>query len=250
MASRKRWTGILKTLIAVVNARHRQATWANIVRETWLPLVQGKADAFFFVGRGEPGDFNELPADTVVLDCDDSYQGLPEKIRAIMRWAHAHGYEHVLKCDDDVILDVDRILASGYDQHDYTGKANRPITPDTPFVVPMGFNYWVSRRCMESLLEAPLPENSNDDEKWVAANLYYRLNVKLHDDQRYRLHYGTAISRPLRMNRPLRQSFNAVYPGEFSWCIFLEGNSGNRIPIEHKLSEFRKVFYGEVAAKR
>jgi hypothetical protein len=239
-----------KTLIAIVNARHRQATWANVIRETWLPHTVGKCDAFFFVGRGEPGDLNELPADTVVLDCDDSYMGLPDKIRAIMKWAYDHDYEFVLKCDDDVILDVDRMLASGYDQFEYTGKANRPITAETPFVVPMGFNYWVCRRGMAVLIDAPLPENSNDDEKWVAANLYNRLGIKLHDDQRYRLHYGTLVSRPVRMHRPIRSNFNSIFPGEFSWCIFLEGNSGTRIPTEHKLAEFRKVFYGEVAAKR
>ena len=236
------------TLIAIVNCRSRQSTWANVIRESWLPSVpKDKADAFFFVGRGEG---EKLPDDTIELDCDDSYQGLPDKIRAIMRWSHARDYGHTLKCDDDTILDVPRLLASGYDQYDYTGKANRPVTKDTPFVVPMGFNYWVSKRCAEALLDAPLPENSNDDEKWVAGNLYHRLGVTLHDDQRYRLHYGVSISRPIRMHRPIQQTFNHVFPGEFSWCVFLEGNSGNRIPIEHKLAEFRRVFYSEVVVKK
>lgn len=241
----------MKSLIAIVNARHRQATWAQVIRDSWLPSVPAdKADALFFVGRGEPGDLNELPKDTVVLDCKDDYQSLPEKIRAIMRWSHEHGYGHTLKCDDDVVLDVAGLLSSGYDQFDYTGKANRPVTKDTPYVVPMGFNYWVSRRCAEALVDAELPENSNDDEKWVAHNVWYKLGVALHDDQRYRLHYGTLVTRPIRMNRPIKQTFNHVFPGEFSWCVFLEGNSGDRIPIEHKLAEFRKIFYSEVAAKK
>lgn len=240
----------MKSLIAIVNARHRQSTWANIIRETWLPLVPAdKADALFFVGRGTPGDLNELPKDTVVLDCDDSYQGLPDKVRAIMRWAHEHGYGHVLKCDDDTVLDVIRMLASDYNQYEYSGKGNRPVTKDIPYVVPMGFNYWVSRKCMAVLLDAPLPENSNDDEKWVAHNIWYKLGIPLHDDQRYRLHYGTLVSRPIRINRPIKQTFNHVFPGEFSWCVFLEGNSGDRIPVEQKLAEFRKIFYSEVAAK-
>lgn len=239
----------MKILIAIVNARHRQATWANAIRQTWLPSTTGKCDAFFFVGRGEPGDFNELPADTVVLDCEDAYMGLPEKIRAIMRWAHAHGYDYVLKCDDDVVLDVEKLLMSDFSQFEYTGRANRPITKDTPYVVPMGFNYWVSRKCMECLLDAPLPTEGNDDEKWVAHNVWHKLGIALHDDLHYRLHYGTLVSRPIRMNRPIKQTFNHIFPGEFAWCVFLEGNSGNRIPIEHKLSEFQKVFHNEVVAK-
>lgn len=188
----------------------------------------------------------DLLADTIELDCDDSYQGLPDKIRAIIRWAYAHGYDFMLKCDDDVILNPELLLNSGYNNYDYVGRANRPANKETPFVVPMGFNYWISRRCMEKLLDSPLPENSNDDEKWVAETVYRESGIKLQDDQRYRLHYGTLISRPIRVNRPLSTSPNNPIPGEFSWCIFLEGNSGNRIPLDHKLAEFKRVFCREI----
>jgi hypothetical protein len=230
----------VKTLIAVVNARHRQSTWAQVIRDTWMPFVpRDKADALFFVGRGE----GIVPADTIELDCDDTYQGLPEKIRAIVRWASEHEYEYMLKCDDDTVLDPGRLLDSGYELYPYTGRANRPPNNAVPFWVPMGFNYWLSKRCMEVLRDAPLPSEGNDDERWVATNLF-KAGICLKNDDRYRLHYGLLInlSRPIRINRPLRNSINNAVPGEFSWCVFLEGNSGNRIPTESKLAEFKKVF--------
>jgi hypothetical protein len=232
----------MKSLIAVMNCRSRQSSYADAVRRTWMPLVpRDKADAFFFVGRGE----GEVASDTIVLDCDDSYQGLPEKVRAITRWAHAREeYSHMLKCDDDVVLKVDALLASGYDRNDYTGRLNRPICTDTPYTVPMGFNYWLSRKCMAIVKDAELPPNSNDDEKWVAGNLH-KAGISLVNDDRYRLSYGVHVARPFRregrvLRRPNLEADTSG--GAFSWCVFLEGNSGNRIPLEVKLREFHLLF--------
>ena len=127
-----------KTLIAVVSC-HTRENWANAIRETWKPLVQG-ADVLFFRGRGNSAESD----DVIQLDCDDSYAGLPEKVRAIMQWAHNRGYEHVLKCDDDVVLNPIELLSSGYEKHRYSGKLNRRGIPTVPF----GFNYWLNRQCI------------------------------------------------------------------------------------------------------
>jgi hypothetical protein len=236
----------LKILIAIVNCRSRQRTWAQAVRDTWLPFVpKDKADVFFFVGRGEP---MELPSDTVALDCDDSYQGLPDKVREIVRWALAHGYDYMLKCDDDVVIHPLGLLLSGFDKFPYSGKYNRIPTHNDPFSVPMGFCYWLDKQCMKLVENAPLPENSNDDEKWVARNLYYG-GITLHDEARYHLHRTGLIpanKRPIRVHRPLNRLENGCAEPErqraFAWCIFLEGNSGDRIPVQNKIEEFSKVF--------
>lgn len=187
----------------------------------------------------------DLPADTVELDCDDSYQGLPEKVRAIARWAHAHGYDYMMKCDDDTILLPNAVLASGYDNYPYTGRQNRLPNREDSFVVPMGFAYWLSRECMGYLIDAELPKGSNDDERWVAKVLYTH-GIVLHDDGRYYLHLGGLVDptkRPLRVYRPLNNvRHRPVPPQAFAWCVFLEGNSGSRIPTEVKLAEFRRIF--------
>lgn len=237
----------MKALIAVVNARHRQNTWADAIRKTWLSMVpEDKADVRFFVGRG----LGSVPEDTVELECDDSYMGLPEKVREIVRWTlQRDEYHHMLKCDDDVILKPQQLLTSGYDNSDFTGHLNRPITEaGDPFTVPMGFNYWLSRKSMEYVAVAELPpSDTNDDERWVSKVLFEK-GIILHHDPRYKLHYGyldevdRIKKRPLRAPKRERPSFIYTQGDAFSWSVLLEGNSGNSIPLEKKLSEFHKVF--------
>lgn len=231
-----------RSLIAIVNARSRQNTWANAVRSTWMKQVPPeKADIKFFVGRGtEP-----MPEDTVVLDCDDSYLGLPGKVQAIAKWAYEHDYWHVMKLDDDVVMKPREMLDSAYDQHKYSGRANRRPTLNDPFWVPMGFAYWMDRDCMKIIADATLPPN-NDDERWVAENLH-KHNISLHDDKRYHLYMGGLLDRPPRVNRPLRigrasQDETLLLNG-FAWCIFMEvGGVPQHIPVEHKVAEFHRIF--------
>jgi len=245
----------MKTLIAVVNARHRHA-WREAIRSTWKPMVpEDRADVFFFQGRGET---LEPKADEVFLDCDDSYYGLPNKVQEIMRWSLNTGkYDFTLKCDDDVVLDPFAFLDSGYDKYDFTGRENRPPTPENPFWVPMGFNYVLSMRAKALVAAAELPhrwKGDNDDERWVSEVLC-KGGIGLHSDSNYRLHYGTPDNRPLRPrdpnapNRPLRPSPIGIHPTAFSWCIFMEGLSGSTIPLEIKIREFHRVFELSVKAK-
>lgn len=240
-------TQTCKSLFAVVNSRNRQESWANIVRSTWLPQVdKTKADALFFVGRGD----KTVPADTIELDCDDSYAGLPEKIRAIARWAKEHDYAYVMKVDDDVILKPNAVLSSGYDQFAYCGRANRKPNNEDPFWVPMGFAYWMRKDVLDFIVNAPLPVN-NDDERWVAQHLYAH-GVELQNDSRYHLYTGGLLDLPPRPNRPLRrgkylQNISSFAEG-IGWCIFFETGGGpQRIPVEEKMKEFMNVFreFGE-----
>ena len=238
-----------RSLIAVVNARSRQSTWAQAIRDTWLSQVPAdKADAKFFVGNGE----GDVPSDTVALNVDDSYHGLPGKVQAIAGYAYEHGYEYVLKLDDDVVVKPSLLLSSDYNQYPYTGRQNRRPNParGVPYWVPMGFAYWMNRDCMKAIMEAPLPTN-NDDERWVAECLYKK-GIELHSENRYHLYMGGLLDRPLRANRPLRIG-RALHDDSqlnngFAWAIFMEvGGLPQRIPIETKIAEYHKVFqkYGE-----
>lgn len=228
-----------KTLIAIVTARHRKE-WREAIRNTWLPLVpKDKADALFFVGRGEPVEDRG-----VELDCDDSYQGLPSKIKSIAQWAYNKGYEHMLKDDDDVVLKPVELLNSGYEQHKYSGRANRAPREGMPYTVPVGFNYWLSRESMEIVSRSEIPSDwDNDDERWVAKTLSEN-GIHLHDDRRYGIYSGEeTVRRPLRPYRPLQPAPPPrITSQEFSWTVFLEANSGTGIPIEKKIEEFYKLF--------
>lgn len=226
----------MKTLIAVVNARHRD-DWRNAIRTTWMPQVpKDKADIFFFVGEGVD---NVTSPDVIELDCSDRYEHLPEKIRAIARWSLGHEYEHMLKCDDDVVLKPSEILNSGYEQWDFSGKSNRG---DVPYRVPYGFNYWLSKKSMEIVSKYELPpDGSNDDEKWVSYNLS-KNGVVLHDDKRYLLHQGTFSEMDLS-RRPLRMTQRPATIGQnyFSRCIHITAEQ------DQKIKEFHRIFnkYGE-----
>lgn len=230
-----------QTLIAIINARHRQE-WRTAIRNTWLKQVPSdRADAFFFMGNGEPREF--LP-DEVSLDCSDKYEHLPEKVRAIARWALQRDYSHMLKCDDDCVLRPVSLLNSGYEKHDFSGKANRP---PQPYVVSFGFNYWLSKKSMEVVANSTLPtDGSNDDEKWVAKNLW-DYDIKLVNDDRYRLHTGWEVYPEQVFRRALRPARGVAAikdPEMISRCIHIEDN---RVSQDQKIKEFMTVFlkYGE-----
>lgn len=229
----------MKILIAVVNC-HKRLAYQQAIRDTWLPLVSG-ADVRFFLGPSE----REPKPDEVFLDCDDSYQGLPSKVRGIVRWAYEHGYDYVLKCDDDVILDSEKMLASDFTGYDFVGRGNDTRT----YPVPLGFCYWLSKKAMALLIDAELP-NNNNDEVWVASNLA-KGNIVLHNDDRYCLHRGNRndfidpVKRPLRVpprivtrnNKNLQQA-----GGTFAWCLYITWLGYRELPQEANIEEFYRLW--------
>lgn len=232
-----------KTLIAIVNARHRPE-WRKAIRETWLPQVpRDRADAFFFVGRGEPLDD---PEGVMELDCSDKYEHLPEKVRAVAQWALDHKFSYMVKLDDDVVLHPKGFLESGYDKFPYSGRSNRP---ESPYAIPYGFFYVLDKKSMEIVSKYDLPgDGSNDDEKHVAYNLSLH-DIKLHDERRVFLHQFTMPNidvsrRPLRApNRPVPTMLWGPQqePGTFAWCVHLCAE------MDIKLNEHKKLFslYGQ-----
>ena len=230
-----------RSLIAVVSAHTRKA-WRDAIRSTWLPMVPEGTDVRFFLGRGE----TTTQPDEVVLDCDDSYLGLPEKVQCIVRWAHDKGYSHVLKLDDDVVLAPKAMLDSGYDKFPYVGLgAHRPIPPTRPYFVAGGFAYWMDMTSMEYVIAAQLPPN-NYDEGWVAGVLHEH-GIELHADPRYSM----AVCRTLPSvdkRRLAHRTRPDPVPGTFAWCIYFEPNGGTRFSTQTKIDEFKRVFAAE--AKR
>lgn len=170
----------MKTLIAVINCHIRPA-YADALRETWIPRIPEGLDYKFFLGPST----REPKEDEVFLDCDDSYGGLPSKVREIARWALSHDYDFMAKCDDDVVLMPDRLLASNYDKYDFVGNINRIFPKVT---VPWGFFYTLSKRSMEIMAISELPKNNND-EAWVSDHLYVH-GINLHKDHRHQLYTG------------------------------------------------------------
>jgi hypothetical protein len=216
----------MKTLIAIIHARHR-SDWREKIRNTWLPQVpkEDGVDAFFFVGRG--ADFSDHD-NVVELDCNDDYKSIPEKVKKIALWARQRGYTYMLKCDDDVVLRPNDFAKSGYFQFQYSGRANRP---PQPYTVPYGFCYVLNHECMDILINSPLPTDHPepfDDERWVAEMLWNQ-NIPLTDVRKYALYHCI--------------NYDRAPQDTFAYCIHLAD------PQAVKLQEFDKAFkkFGENA---
>jgi hypothetical protein len=132
--------------------------------ETWVRNVHD-ADVLFFVGgpihrhHPETGWYvGDPPLEVVLLDVDDSYEGLPQKVQAIYRWALLCGYDAVLKLDDDVYCLPHLIPWS----NDYVGNVRAGTGG---YVAPYcsGFGYILSRKAMQVIADAPLTADPNED---------------------------------------------------------------------------------------
>jgi hypothetical protein len=113
-------TGPCKMLVLICSC---QATpdRRDACRETWLAhgLPNGM-EAVFLVGR--PGVPCALAGDTLYLDCDDSYVGLPQKMHrayneALARW----DFDWLFKTDDDSWVNLLRVMAYPRTR-DYMGR--------------------------------------------------------------------------------------------------------------------------------
>jgi len=236
----------MKCLLAIVNC-HSREEFSTAIRSTWLPLVPEGLDVIFFRGRGA---CREALADEIFLDCDDSYEGLPNKVQEIVGWAHQHGYDFVLKCDDDVVIKPKELLASGFERSDFTG-CQEPACKPGEIRTPYGFCYWLSRRSMELVLVAPLPGQPgsthanvhNNDEAWISTILYIN-NIFLQHEPRYYLHRGKrqTVRRPLRA--PFRPEIvpEGPVPGSFAFCVYLNWSGFHTTPKEELLREFYWLF--------
>lgn len=133
----------------------------QLIRDTWAkpPCVY---PVRFFVGNGQMS----LREDEVRLHCDDSYEALPYKTKAILQWFLAHAYDFIFLCDTDTYIAMPALCASGFEKYDYVGKfGGDPGVPkaqdlDTPQGTVQtwawasgGCGYWLSRRAAEFVVE-------------------------------------------------------------------------------------------------
>jgi hypothetical protein len=238
----------MKTLRAIVSCE-AHSDYRTAIRETWLPLgPKEKADVLFFMGLGA----TSLGPDEIILPCDDSYGGLPNKVQEIVRWAHGRAYDFVLKCDNDVILRPQALLSSGFEHYDFVG-CQEPSCKPGEIHTPWGFCYWLSKKAMKSVIDSPLPgmpgsihgHIHNNDEAWISTILHYK-GIFLHSDARYHLHTRNPDPRPeLQCKRPLRRPKppeKVPVDGTFAFCVYLNWEGFHMTPKEVILKEFYKIF--------
>lgn len=147
----------MKILIAIITC-HKFLWRADYQRQTWLKDC--KHDYKFFVGNGESPDLSQ---DMVNLDVGDDYKSLPHKVQGAMRWAREHGYDAVLKIDDDVYLLPDRI---GSPIGSYVGRKNTSYKIECPKGWCSGFAYWLVGSALEAVCNEEVIQDTRED-FWV-----------------------------------------------------------------------------------
>ena len=205
----------MKILIAITSCRRDARNGFNqAVRDTWLKEVGNfPVDYKFFIGDGAPSNnyddaaiwasskdhvdgnrginyeekciqsaeqvVSEPPcvpqADEVVLSAPDDYIHLVVKVREMLRWAFAQGYDYVFKCETDTYVDLSRLLTSDFEKHDFIGGLNGRA-------VAGGSGWWVSRRAMSLILDEPITFYGDDG--WFPA-IAQRKSISVHYDVRY-----------------------------------------------------------------
>lgn len=156
-----------RILCAVVS--HALSRRREILRKTWVPSAEKHVDVRFFVGNENP----DLPLEEGVINlhCNDTHEGIPDKVREICRWAIRHGYEFMWKCDDDVQLRPDKLVEN-------LSAFRAVILPRAVYPKISGFLYGFDARGMEILSSSDIPLYENgwncgyyQDEYWVADHL-------------------------------------------------------------------------------
>lgn len=177
------------------------------------------------------------------LECDDSYCGLPSKVQAACRWALKQGYDYIAKVDDDVILFPREFRDSNFQNYDFVGHTNND---HAAIKVPWGFCYILSKKAMEIMSVAQLPQNNND-EAWCAYTLSAH-GILLHHESRYHLYRGrredfiTPTKRPLRAPKrpgcvPLGAPKDCI-----AYAIFLHWYGYHATPDEINIKEYYKLY--------
>ena len=198
----------MKHLLAVVSC-HTRPEFSDTIRNTWAPIVPTGMDLVFFKGRGN----SLLLQDEVSLDCKDTKEGLPEKVRAIFLWALENKYDLVTKLDDDVVLDP-KVFSKQDFSHEFMGSGKTPDGTKERLAMPYGFCYTLSKIAMQVIAAQPLPRNNSEyehrhdhnDEYWVSWCLH-RIGVYLRVNWLCSLWDGTDLYPEL--------------PGTFIFCVHM-----------------------------
>lgn len=116
----------MRVLLAVESCEAHLSR-CHVIRETWAKDVPPNVDLQYFTGP--------------MLECPDDYANLSLKTKAICMWASNRDYDYLSIIDTDTYVHVHRLLASGFEQHKYSGF----VRPDYDPKYCYGPCYWLSR---------------------------------------------------------------------------------------------------------
>jgi hypothetical protein len=168
----------MKILVAIMTC-HSYRLRADAQRDTWVKDIPVELDYRFFLGHK---DGYQPAEDEVMLHVGDDYKSFPAKVKAMHEWALAVGYDFVFKCDDDVYVRPERLLAAVPKDWDYCGRKRGP-SGGHPAPYASGFSYWLSKKAMRLLANCALTQDPAED-RWVGNNLLQN-HICCYADYRY-----------------------------------------------------------------
>ena len=154
----------------------------DAARKTWIAAWGDRISYKFVLGRGCENPLE----DELVLDVDDSYDGLTHKVQASRKWANDNGFEYTFHCGADTYVIVPRLLSCDYEQHDYSGflihDEHRLYAPRNIQYAQGGGGYWLSANAGLWVAAAEIPSWIGKAEDVFVANALAEVGCKpVHD---------------------------------------------------------------------
>lgn len=219
-----------KILFAILSC-HSLQQYEPSLRETWIKELPGIDHKFFL---GLPSLSSPLLPDEVLLEVDDSFQGITEKSVAMHRWALEHGYDYVVKVDLDTFVRPVELLQSGFEQFDYTGGQN---TQGVAFASG-GSGYWLSRRALQIVVDAKITPGPAED--LHVATVLNDQGITLHADNRYQFIPGDIMNdRTLTLHLSSVKGWSAKASPSDMHQAYAESKSGVYRPLPVVVPERR-----------
>ncbi|WP_050521060.1 glycosyltransferase [Pseudorhodobacter antarcticus] len=115
---------LFDTIVMVFSCKPYLNSRVPALRCGWLAQLRAMGIPYVFVIGDGPAGAATLDGDVLTLDAPDTYEGLPQKTLAAIRWAHAQtGFAHMLKMDDDCFVNAPLFFGNlSYRKFDYYGR--------------------------------------------------------------------------------------------------------------------------------
>lgn len=118
MRKRERTTPL--TVIVKSCSRDRNLGFHDVIRETWGASLAalGVNVRFAFA---DPTTVVRESDEINFPECPDTYLGLPTKTWYISLYANRKGFQHVFLCDNDTLINPEKLVSCGWESYDYAG---------------------------------------------------------------------------------------------------------------------------------
>lgn len=179
--------------LLIMSCKRDQYNGANdACRRTFLDEWKGIVSHRFVVGAPV------VAMDEVEVAASDTYEHLQHKQRAIYRWIEPM-VTHAFVSFTDTYIHIPRLMACGYEKHDYMGLRCKHGEPH----LSGGNGYFLSKRALQAILARPPLGNLQGDQ----ADYFHITDAGMEtvDDHRFgdtitrHLSYATGDYNPARM---------------------------------------------------